>query len=281
MEKPDPTVREVPYGLHARHVLDVWTAVGPTPAPLVLFIHGGGFVSDSKEIIWAELIHALREIGCAVAAINYRYCGPGLPLPGPMLDAARALQFLRATAARWNIDPKRIGLCGGSAGATAALWLACRKDLEEPKSPDPIARQSTRVSCAFVWDAQTSYDPRFVRLNVGGDVDRHELLPVLFQLPPEQFYSAEAFKLYREISPIEHVSAGCPPMFLYYSDPAVPLLPDDEPSRIGHHPSFGPPFRRQVESVGGLCVLRHKTDYRNEHETMIQDMKAFLQQNLR
>jgi len=69
---------------------------------------------------------------------------------GPLGDAARALQFVRSKAAEWNIDKTRIGATGGSAGACSSLWLAFHDDLADPKSSDPVARESTRLLCAAV-----------------------------------------------------------------------------------------------------------------------------------
>ncbi len=52
---------------------------------------------------------------------------------------------------------------GGSAGACTSLWLAFHDDLADPKSDDPVARESTRLTCAAVTGAQTSLDPKQVR----------------------------------------------------------------------------------------------------------------------
>ena len=79
---------------------------------------------------------------------------------GPLHDAARALQFVRSKAAEWNIDKERIGASGGSAGACSSLWLAFHDDMADPKSGDPVARESTRLWCAAVVGAQTTLDPQ-------------------------------------------------------------------------------------------------------------------------
>ena len=77
-----------------------------------------------------------------------------------MSDAARALQFVRSKAKEWNLDKKRIGAAGGSAGACSSLWLAFHDDLANTKSKDPVARESSRLSCAAVTGAQTTLDPK-------------------------------------------------------------------------------------------------------------------------
>ncbi len=281
-EKPQPHFANVAYGEHARQVLDLWIAPAAekAPTPLVIFIHGGGFVSSDKSIITPEMLLGLLGQGYSVAAINYRYCGPGVPLPGPMRDAGRALQFLRANAAKFRLDPKRVALCGGSAGAGIALWLNFHDDLAQPDSADPIARESTRVSCTFVWGAQTSYDLRFIKQHVGGRLAEIDLAPIIFQLPREELYTEKAFALFREVSPYDHVTAGDPPVFLYYDDPLTPLEPDSPPEKGIHHPAFGPPMNEKVDAVGGYCLLRHKDEYAIKGGNYPAEFLSFLQRFL-
>lgn len=282
VEKPAPTAADVHYGPHERNVLDLWvTPVGNQPAQLVIFIHGGGFVSSDKSIITPEMLVGLLGQGYSVAAINYRYCGAGFPLPGPMLDAGRALQFLRANASKWNLDPKRVALCGGSAGAGIALWLNFHDDLAKPQSDDPVARESTRVSCSFVWGAQTSYDLRFLKKYIGGRLAELDLGPIIFQMPPEELYTEKAFALYREVSPYDHVTAGDPPVFLYYDDPNIPLAPDSKPDAGIHHPAFGPPMKEKVDALGGFCLLRHKDDYAITGGSYLAEVAGFLNKFLK
>ncbi|HEV7224889.1 MAG TPA: alpha/beta hydrolase, partial [Pirellulales bacterium] len=110
-----PTHSDVAYGPHERNVLDFWQAEGDGPRPLLVYIHGGGWTGGDKqqkpEAIWPWL-----KKGISYAAINYRLTGEA-PLPAPVHDAARAIQFLRTKAAEWNIRTDRIALTGGSAGA--------------------------------------------------------------------------------------------------------------------------------------------------------------------
>src|SRR5581483_8975043 len=107
----------------------------------------------------------LRE-GISVVSVEYRFIpeatkdGEVPPVLGPLGDAARALQFVRSKAKEWNIDKTRIGATGGSAGACSSLWLAFHPDMADPKSSDPIAQESTRLTCAAVVGAQTTLDPQ-------------------------------------------------------------------------------------------------------------------------
>ena len=111
-------------------------------------------------------------------AINYRYVTSTEkpPVKAPLDDAARALQFVRSKAMEWNLDKKRIGAAGGSAGACSSLWLAFHDDLADPKSNDPVARESSRLSCAAVTGAQTTLDPE---ANEGMDTKQQVRSPCL------------------------------------------------------------------------------------------------------
>ena len=117
------------------YVLDLWRAKSATPAPLVVFIHGGGFRGGDKTNLAPALLAKCLDTGISVAAINYRLSQQAA-FPAPMLDSARAIQVLRSKAAEWNLDPKRFAATGGSAGAGISLWIGFHDDLADPASAD-------------------------------------------------------------------------------------------------------------------------------------------------
>jgi acetyl esterase len=92
--------------------------------------------------------------------LNYRLTDTA-PAPAAYLDCARALQFLRHNASKWNVNPKLVASTGSSVGAGMAMWLAFHDDLADANSDDPIARQSRRLACIAVRNGRLSYDPRF------------------------------------------------------------------------------------------------------------------------
>src|SRR5207253_11448306 len=149
-----PTFANVKYGPHERNVLDLWQAESKQPTPVLVSIHGGGFVAGNKSV-QPQLLKDCLDSGISVAAINYRYSTQAIA-PAPFQDGARAVQFLRSKAKEWNIDPKRFAATGGSAGAGISLWLGFHKDMAGAKSGDPVLRQSTRLACMVVFDGQTS-----------------------------------------------------------------------------------------------------------------------------
>src|SRR2546430_12731420 len=115
------------------------------------------------------MIYPFRKEGSSVAAITYRFIAQAMeqgvepPVKACLYDAARAMQTIRSKAKEWNVDRQRFGSTGGSAGACTSLWLALHNDLADPKSSDPVARESTRLTCAAVNGAQTSLDPKELR----------------------------------------------------------------------------------------------------------------------
>ena len=249
-----PTHAEVAYGLHTRNVLDFWRAEGEDPRPLLVYIHGGGWTGGDKsqegnpQRLWLAK-------GVSYVAINYRLT-PGDPLPAPVHDAARAVQFLRTKAIAWNIDTKRICLTGGSAGACTAMWLLCHDDLADLQSQDPVLRESTRVAGAAVFRGQTSIDPKQIEPWLGPNVLQHRMIAAAVgERTMEEALKnyARHHEVYAEFSPYNHVSRDDPPLFMTCdSDLSVPSR---HASHGIHHPVFGVKLKEKADSVGMECHL--------------------------
>lgn len=265
---PAPTMADVPYGDHPRQALDFWKADSQTPTPVAFFIHGGGWSALDKTNVYGMLdVPRLLQVGISVVAINYRLipqaqqAGVNPPVKWPLEDAARALQFVRSKAAEWNIDKQRIGANGGSAGACSSLWLALHDDMADPKSADPVARESTRLSCAAVVGAQTSLDPRQMRewmpnITYGGHAFGFRAGGQDKAAEFQRFYDARetCLPLIREYSPLEHASADDPPLWLSYSD-AAPMKKGDSPKDPTHSVLFGKMLEEKLKPLGVEVIL--------------------------
>ena len=259
-----PSVADVAYGDHPRQILDVYLAESDTPAPVLIYFHGGGFVKGDKvRLARDRLAQRCLAAGISVVSANYRFIvdrpgEPGFPYPAPMHDAARVVQFVRSRAQEWNIDPRRVGLSGGSAGACMAIWLAVQDDLADPESEDPVARQSTRVSCVYCSGGPTTLDPRIILSTIGGSPQIHSSIPLLFGVESiEELERPEVRKLVEEASALNHVSADDPPLYLRYGLPiaGTPLPADTRASISIHHPMFGKLMRDRYEALGLECVV--------------------------
>ncbi len=276
---PHPTLAEVAYGEHERHVLDFWKADSEVPTPLVFVIHGGGWSGGSKERMdrFANASQLL-EAGISVVAINYRYIkqatadGVVPPVKGPLHDAARALQFVRSKAEEWNIDKERIGATGGSAGACSSLWLAFHDDMADPASDDPIARESTRLWCAAVTGAQTTLDPAQMKAwtpnsKYGGHA---------FGILGFDKFLAERERIadwIAEYSPYALVSSDDPPVFLTYSAPPAIGKEQKDPT---HTSNFGVKLQEHCETFNVPCEVVYPGKPHPRYETTTDYLRAAL-----
>jgi arylformamidase len=116
-EPPLPGASSQAYGSDKLQTLDLWRPAGAGPAPLILFVHGGGWKRGDKDnATGAAKVRHLLERGYAVASIDYRLV-PDATVEQQAGDVAAALAWLRAHAAASGIDANRIVLMGHSAGA--------------------------------------------------------------------------------------------------------------------------------------------------------------------
>lgn len=251
-----PTQADVRYGPHERNVIDLYLAESDQPAPLVLYIHGGGFRQGDKRSINRAQLRRFLDTGMSVAAINYRLTDAA-PMPAAYLDCARALQFLRHNAGRWNSDPKLVASTGGSAGAGTSLWIAFHDNMADPGSDDPVARESTRLVCAAVHNAQCSYDPRFLE-KMGAarpNFERHPFFFPFYGITPGEIDTPKAHRIYDAAAPITYLTSDDPPVLLNYSYPNEPITSETELNAIVHHPLFGVRLKERMDEMGIECAV--------------------------
>ena len=167
---PARYAEDVRYGDAERNLFDIFLPDCDGPTPLVIYIHGGGFTGGDKEDIEPGLVRSLLQACVAHAAINYTLLDVPSEEEGTasavaqggvltsLEDAARALQFMRYHFASLNIDPERVALYGGSAGAGASLWLGTHDDMADGDNADPVLRESTRVKAVGALATQSTYD---------------------------------------------------------------------------------------------------------------------------
>jgi acetyl esterase len=285
--KPKPDFANLRYGPHDRNVLDLWKArprAGTTagPTPVVVFFHGGGFRLGDKSSVPGWLLANCRDAGISVASANCRLSTTDT-FPAPMHDGARAIQYLRSRSKELGLDPDSMAASGSSAGAGIALWIGFHDDLADPQSPDPISRQSTRLTCIGVDGAQTSYDPRFIQRIIGGRAHEHPALASFYGLSESERDTPRARKLYESASPINYATTGDPPVFLFYLEPDVPLPADAKPGQGIHHPRFGAALQAKLAPSGVECIVRHAKDFpepEDPNPAMFREMATFFERHL-
>jgi acetyl esterase/lipase len=283
-----PTFSNVHYGDHERQVLDFFKADTNEPAPLVVHIHGGGWVNGDK--VGVGDLKKLLENGISVASINYRFvpqaqqAGIKPPVKWPLEDAARAVQFLRSKSGEWNIDKSRVGATGGSAGACSSLWLAFHDDMANHDSTDFVAHESTRLTAAAVNGAQTSLDPAQLREWIpnmrygghafgftGGNGGRDSQF--------QQFYDhrAEVLDWIKEYSPYAHAGPGDPPVFLDYPAQDKPPVKGEDQKDPTHTAVLGLLLEEKLKAEGDevhLVYPGHKDgEYASRTDFLIAKLK--------
>lgn len=116
---------DVPYADEdPRQVMDIWLPnEGEGPFPLIVFVHGGGWVSGNKRENTMPGVFKFPSQGYAVACVEYRLV-PDVHWPEPLEDVRAAIRYLRAHAAEYNLDAENIAIMGNSAGGHLACMVA-------------------------------------------------------------------------------------------------------------------------------------------------------------
>jgi len=173
--------------------------------PVAIIIHGGGYHGgDAKSGGEAYVADFLAPAGYAVFSVNYRLA-PKYPYPYMVLDVQRAVRFIRHNAKKWDADPDRISLVGGSAGGFLSNMVGVLNAPGDPNATDPVDRESAKAQAVVSLYAQSSFE--FVPLNA----DVHRLLDPLIAEKGEK----EAI---REASPITYVNKDDPPFLEILGD---------------------------------------------------------------
>lgn len=177
--------------------LTVYVPDAPGVYPAILDIHGGGWRARQTESD-KPMMERLATRGFVTALVTYRISGEA-KYPAALHDCKAAVRRMRANAAKWKIDPARIGCMGGSAGGHLSGLLAMTSGLKEFEGAGPDADQSSTVQACIVMAATQD----LVAANNGR---LNEAALTFFGAN-----SADRPDVYKQASPITHVRAGVPP----------------------------------------------------------------------
>lgn len=263
-QRPRPTHPDQKYGEHEKQAFDLYMVDSDKPTPLFIWIHGGGFRGGDKHGVNAAMVQRFVQHGVSFASMNYRLTDVG-PYPMQMLDAARGLQTIRHRAKQYNIDPTRIAYGGSSAGAGISMWLLYHDDLTKPRSDNPVARQSTRITCAVSIGGQTSYDPRVIQ-KLFNTNQVHEALIALYRMRDDKDLNRHGVtRLFEDASIINHATPDDPPLYLYYPQANEPLPRDSTGRQHIHHPKFGFFLKKKTDKLGLEVVLKLREDFKSDN----------------
>lgn len=215
--------RDVTYQVNPGYrpqIVDIYVPAGEGPHPLVLYIHGGGWMGGHTRQSGAfddfpQMLAAFAAEGFTVASVEYRLSGEA-SFPAQARDVFAALRFLRQNAARYRIDAARVGVFGGSAGGhlAALAGLACSAGRIDP-ALDPAAAGDGCVQAVAAWYGIFDFAtmPRITQK----DSPEQRLLGCKDgTCPPEAIRAA---------SPITYVDAKDPPFLILHGedDKVVPV----------------------------------------------------------
>lgn len=141
--------KDIPYGKSESERADLYLLRGSNH-PAVIFIHGGAWSAGDKSGYEGYYAEKYAHAGFSVISINYRLAEMNKPethWPAQLQDAQLAVRWVRAHAARFGIDPKRICAFGDSAGAHLALFLGTLKYALPGDRSQIHKEQSPSVRC--------------------------------------------------------------------------------------------------------------------------------------
>ncbi len=214
--------KNISYGPDRKNTLDLWIADSKSNSPFVIYIHGGGFGAGSKNAAYSKnnfkRVKKLLKNNISFATIDYSFKNNEDFLFSSLNDAKRALQFLRFNSEKYNLLKDKVALMGSSAGATSSLWIGLQDDMSDKNSPDPILRESTKVSCIVGMAAAHSLNLN--RWKNMADVDEAYLKSIfkkyLGKMDAEKWMQRSFDENYiSEFDFFEKMDANDPPIFIF------------------------------------------------------------------
>jgi acetyl esterase/lipase len=158
--------RDIPYGPAPEQMLDFYKPAA-SPAPLVVFVHGGGWSKGGKQG-GRRVAEVLRNEGYAVASINYRLLGPGITIQDQASDVAHASEFLMSHDQQFGIDPRHFALVGHSAGGHLVALVAADASYARDAGLD-FSKLSVVVAMDGVFNLDLPQDARNFRGKIDTD----------------------------------------------------------------------------------------------------------------
>ncbi len=205
-EARTPAKADIVYGTAdgVELTMDYYAPAGKGPHPMVVLIHGGGYVGGtSRNGSEAYCADFLAPAGYAVFAINYRLAQK-YPYPAMLEDVERAIRYVRYHAGDWDGDGNRMALVGGSAGGFLSNMAGLVGGAGKAEDADPVERVSAGVQAVV-----TLFGPSDFR-NRPLTAHQHALL--------DAWLAEKGAAGLAEASPITHVHKGAPPFLLIHGD---------------------------------------------------------------
>ena len=177
---------------------------GNGPFPALVCIHGGGWRGGDRKQL-AKSIEVFAGRGYVAATISYRLTHVAA-FPAQIEDCKAAVRWLRANAAKYHIDPDRIGAIGFSAGGHLACLLGTTRASDALEGTGGNPTQSSRVQAVVSFFGPTDFTTK----NWSDDLEKSVLVPLVgasFGDRPD---------LYKRASPVTYVNREAPPFLFFH-----------------------------------------------------------------
>lgn len=191
--------------------LDLYRPKSTNPTALVIWIHGGGWKSGSKAG-GGPAVFQLLQRGYAVASVEYRLSGEAV-FPAAIEDCKASVSFLRLNADKYNLDPKRFGVWGSSAGGHLVSLLGTTIDVDQFDTHPVTRKASSSVQAVCNWFGPSD----FLRMNDFPSRINHDAA----DSPESRFIGAAIQKNPEKVqraNPAHYASAGDPPFLHLHGD---------------------------------------------------------------
>lgn len=191
----------IPYGENSRQILDIYTPKGgEKPFPVLVFFHGGKWISNSKDT-FSFIGESYLENGIMFVPVNYRIA-PEHPYPAAVHDCESAVKWICENIGRYNGDPERIILSGHSAGAHLCSLITVKDGwIEKEGLPPDIIKGCIVIS---------------------GPTDLRQI----------RYREIKSFipkkSLLSEASPVSYIKEGLPPFVVVYGTGDL-MVPENIP----------------------------------------------------
>ena len=203
--------------------LDAFVPEGAGPFPTCILVHGGGFTKGDKTSFIKPLFAPLGDAGFVWFSINYRLA-PQHRFPACIEDTEAAIRWVKAHAAEYKVDPKRIALIGESAGGHIVSLVGAR------------AKDDTSLAAVVSF-----YGPHDLEFQVKNRNALGESMTGLFGVTE---MNDATWKILRDASPSEHIHKNMPPYLLIHG------TKDD---KVPYEQSVK--FQAKMKAAGNVCDL--------------------------
>ena len=202
-----------------RNLLDIYHPARSSAggSPVLLQVHGGGWMTGSKRHQGLPLVYHMAERGWLCVAINYRL-SPRWAFPAHIIDIKRAIAWIRQHIHEYGGNPEFIAITGGSAGGHLSALAALTPNLAQwqPGFEQVDTTLQAAVPCYGTYDLTDRY--RIRRSRLAESMLARNIMQCSLRDHPDRW---------REASPLDHLGAAAPPMFVIHGTHDVLLWSEE------------------------------------------------------